>query len=146
MNKKLKNWSLGGGIVTTIVAILFLCFFLPGAGSADHLIVKPNIVKCEMVEGLSTPLTGTTNAAGEVIFTFTNDFTVMPNVQVNPIAGTDKWNAVTTTPNKNSIKVKITTRNTTTITILGATLEILLSSVTPVNGARVDILVTANNN
>lgn len=115
-------------ILFTAIAVLVLVAVLFGWSKTPAL-------------GLSEPYTGVTNAQGEFTYTFTNDYVVMPNVQVNPIAGTDKW-ATVTTITKNNVKVKVTQR--TAVTLLG--LEVLLAATTPVPNARVDILVTANNN
>lgn len=144
MKKVTKNNLKLGGIVSIIASVLVLALFLPSWGMAEKKPVKENIVHVKAFEGLSTPMAGLTNSAGEVTFVIANDYTVIPNVQTNIIGGTDQLTAVTTMT-KNTIRVKVTSRQSVSLRPL-LPLDVLLSTTLNAPNVQVQLLVTANSN
>lgn len=138
----MKRFLKIGGIV---LALLIVVFFIPSWGDKKPD-AKPNIVHVNnnLVEGLSVPMAGVTNAIGEVTFVIANDYTSIPNVQTNIIGGTDQFSAVTTMT-KNTIKVKVTQRQSVSLRPLLA-LDVLLSTTANAPNVQVQLLVTANTN
>src|SRR5690606_39325362 len=81
---------------------------------------------------------GSTNSSGDVTFTYTTAFPDQPIVSIEPL-NSDQYFVKKMSASASGITLRVFQRQT--ITLLGA--ELLLGSVTAVNGAEVRIVVTA---
>jgi hypothetical protein len=96
-----------------------------GSGST-RILNKPALKKQET-------FSGTTNGSGTYTVTFTNSYSVAPNIQANIINGT----------NTNLIKIGTPTTTGVTVTVVNRTDVVgLLPSYAAVSGAAVDVLIT----
>lgn len=80
---------------------------------------------------------GTTNASGVYTQTFPVAYSVAPNIQANIVGGANNQ-VVTMTVTTTGFTCTVVQRSA--VTVLG--LEVLLAGTTPVNAAKVDVLIT----
>lgn len=132
-------------IVAASIAFIAITFIgINFAASSKPEQVKPVFINGKLdtslfAAGLSVPLSGTTNSSGVYSVTFTNPFTTPPNIQAN-VTGGNANQPVVITKTVSGFTVTVTQRSAATL----LTVEVLLAATTPVNNAKVDVLITAN--
>lgn len=82
---------------------------------------------------------GTTNASGNYTVVYSQAFPTTPDVQPQTQAGVANQSMLITASTTTGFTVQVVLRSS--VNILGS--DVLLASVTPVNGASVSVLVTA---
>jgi len=92
------------------------------------------------VVGIPITRSGVTDATGTYAFTFQNPYTVAPNVQASITNQANANQSIrVTSVTASGYTINVYQRNV--VTLLGV--EVLLGAVVPVQGATVDVLVTA---
>lgn len=105
------------------------------SGSYNDLSNKPTIPTVRRVE----TYLGTTNASGNYTVVYSQAFPTTPDVQPQTQAGVANQSVLITASTTTGFTIQVVVR--ASINILGS--DVLLASVTPVNGASVSVLVTA---
>lgn len=101
----------------------------------DNVLNKPTIPTVRRVE----TYIGNTNASGNYTVTYASAFPTVPDVQPQTQIGVVNQSALVTSSLTTGFTIQVVLR--ASINILGS--DVLLASVSPVNGASVSVLVTA---
>lgn len=87
-----------------------------------------------------TNYSGTTNSSGNYTVTFPSTYDILPNIQANIVGGNALQRSVITSITTTGFTINVVQQNTNTL--LG--IISLISTTTPVNGAKVDVLISEN--